>query len=468
MTATLRQPSVSEFLRSMTWRSVASVSGMAGGLVLVALAARRLPVTVAPTLFLTLTALIVAPMLGRAGVATHAVAELARLRAVGDRNGALTVVQRVLLITGAGSVLSGMPLALAVILRTPGEGRLTLWLVVSTLLVCETIRLTVSDLFSGMGHPLWSAMLGHQPRAAFGAVSATLYMALKPQPTLTGLLTSLGVVSLVLTVSGLGGLALAAHRWRHTEASGFEVGAAEPMSEISTHRALRSAIRAGMPLLLIDLALFAVGRLDVWIAARAFPAEEAVRYSTASVMANQLGLPIGLLALAICPLIAGLNAQGQLPRLEQLLRTVASVSIAVFVPVLVVLVVWGEWLFGALFGPALRSAAPLFLILSIGAVALVVGGLGQPVLMMTGHARSAAGLSLVIVALWVPAGWYAAHRGGPMALAAVSSSATAALHGGLCLLARSRAKVWVLPSWHVFRMVGELLRPAPALAEVRP
>ena len=195
------------------------------------------------------------------------------------------------------------------------------------------------------------------------------------------------------------------------------------------------AVAAGAWLATVELGAFLVGRGNVWIAGWALPTDEALLFSTASVLAMQVTVLEGLANIAITPVAARLEAEGRRDRVLGLLSAAATVSTAV-----TVLLVAATWLLAPqvlrIYGEGLDDAALYLAVLATGGLGMAVCGSCAVLLVVTGHGRTAAravGLALLVV---VPAAVLAAQLGGPLALALTSAAATVVLFGSYAVACR--------------------------------
>lgn len=159
-----------------------------------------------------------------------------------------------------------------------------------------------------------------------------------------------------------------------------DVAAARPAYEtrewLRTSRGLM--VIAGANLLLSSQA-------DLLIIGAFLGTERAGVYGVASQFAALIGFGVTGVLFCTTPMISSLHAQGDRAGLQRLTRTATRLNMAVSLPILPILVVFGHRLLG-LFGPGYVSGYPVLLLLSASVVlASTIGALSGFLLTMTGH-----------------------------------------------------------------------------------
>ncbi|MGY2078760.1 lipopolysaccharide biosynthesis protein [Modestobacter sp. SYSU DS0657] len=419
-----------EVRRSFGLRMVVAVLGLVATFLTSVLAVRALDARPAAGFLAILGALMLGPMVGRLGLGQSAI------RAIAAATGPAEIAVQVVAHLRAVAVLSLLTapgvawLATAVV--QDDRGRVVL--LVAAMIVLETVRLTVSDVYAALGRIPWSVAATHHSRSILALLAMGVVVLLQGgETTLLTLLTVYAAVSLVLLAVVVGRLPLrsrgAGRRWW------------APML---------AAVAAGAWLFTVELGAFLVGRGDVWLAGWAFGAQDALQYSTASVLAMQVTVLEGLANIAIAPVAARMWAAGDRARVFRLLSASATLSTAV-----TVLAVAAAWLLGpqalALYGDGLGDAAPYLGVLATGGLGMAVCGSCAVLLVVTGNGRAAAGSVAVAMLVAVPAAVLAARLGGPLPLAVASAVATALLFGSYVLTCRRTFGRAPLPTRHLKR-----------------
>lgn len=437
-----RAAPVDELKRSYLLRFMTAGLGLLGTFSVTVLVVRVLPPREASTYFGVLAALFLGPMIGRLGLGQSAIRELSDDHH--EHRGSRVASRSIWATAGLSVVTAPFVAWLATVGLAGRPERGAVVGLVALMIVLEAIRLTVSDVFSGLGQVRWSVATTHHVRSAAVVTLFAAFLLIDDRPSLVTLLVLHSLVALTLLVAGL---------WRLSTYT--RLGAPQGLA------ALLTSARVGVVLSAVDLASFLIGRGDVWLASFAFSPLDATRYSTASVLAYQITVPVGLASIALAPSIARLWKRQELLLLRRLLDAVATLSAAV--TGLIVLVLWltAGPLLALLYGEQLRPAALFLDLLATGSLAIAALGASPVLLIMTGHARPAAVAALVSALLAVAAGFGAVTVGGPLALAVVSALASPALFVGQWLCARRYLGFAPTPSLNIARALAEL-RSSPA------
>jgi O-antigen/teichoic acid export membrane protein len=437
-----------EVRRSFGLRIAVALLGLVAAFSMTVLAVRTLSPREATTFLAILAALMVGPMLGRLGLGQSLIRALAGAPSPGAASAQVKGHLR------ATMVLSAVSAPVVAWFATLGADRSrgAVWALVTVLVVAETLRLTLSDVYAARGQVVRSVSATHHARsiivlavlgtAVLGAESSSLVSFLLLYAATSCCLLVLHAVPVMRSVRG---------------------------TKVRSWHLVRTAVLSGAQLFVLEVGAFLVGRGDVWLSAWAFPAEEALRYSTASVLAMQVTVVEGLANIAIFPVAARLWAAGRRDQVIGLLR--ASATLTTAVTGLLVVLTWllAPWVLGVAYGEDLRAAAPLLVVLASGGLAMAVFGGCAVLLVVSGHARAAAwsvGLTLAVV---IPAGVAAGVLGGPMSLALVSAGSTVVLHVAYGVTCRRVLSEVPLPSLRVRRTLQALRSgedPAPAALDI--
>jgi O-antigen/teichoic acid export membrane protein len=161
-------------------------------------------------------------------------------------------------------------------------------------------------------------------------------------------------------------------------------------------------------LMIIALSQFVLSQqADVVVVGSLLSSRDAGFYTSANQLAWFVGFGGSTLLFMTLPMIAEFHASGDRDGLQRLIRFAVRAGLALSVPVLIFVVVFGKWLL-RLYGPEFEAAYPVLVILSVLTVMFSsIGGLAGFLLTMTGHekdaARIAAGSSVVniVLTLWL-------------------------------------------------------------------
>jgi len=412
-----REP-VGELRRSFGLRGLAAVGGLLATFLTTVIAVRSLDPREAVTLLAVLAALMLGPMVGRLGLGQNVLRTLSaqtepavarRLAGAHLRTAtASTAISAPLVAAAATAGLFGTPQFVPVLVLT------------ALLVVLESVRLMLSDVFAANGMVRSAVATTHHVRSVVvlpGLVACAFLMA---RPTLIAMLVVYVVIAALLIV------AVAAPARRCVSLSGRGM----PGTTV------RAVLAAGIALLTVDVALFVVGRGDVWLAAAVFDATDAAHYSTASTLAFQVCVVDGLASLAMTPIAARMWAGGQRPELLRLLSAVSTLSAAATAVAVLGLVVLGNPVLGVAYGAGFTAAYPVLVLLGLGGLVKVSFGMNVTLLIAMGRLRSAAAVALLVLAVTVPIAVLGAVLFGTAGLAAGTAVAAVALPVGQWLLAR--------------------------------
>jgi O-antigen/teichoic acid export membrane protein len=142
------------------------------------------------------------------------------------------------------------------------------------------------------------------------------------------------------------------------------------------------------------------------------------------------------------PMIAELHAQGRKEQLERMLRGAATLAGVPAFLGLLVLVLFGPWILGLVYGPFYEQGGFILRVLAAARVISVWAGTCGLTLMMTGHQRSMMYISVLSGFLSVGGGLLLSARYGGNGVA-VATASTIVLQTVLMLVtARARVGVW--------------------------
>ena len=389
---------------SFGWRLVVSVAGLSASLLLSVIIVRRLPPADVTAFFLLMTALMVAPVLGRLGIGTHAVREVSATRGTGDLPTAIRLAEKLLQKTVLPAIACAAVLAVGLVTLAQPARPVVAGLLTVVIITSEVLRTMVSDLFIGLGRVRLAAALTHNGRAVLVAVSVGAVLLSTDDLTFLVILSITAIVSAAL-------LAAALARFR-------------TVTGARTGRPAVTVARTGISFLVVEVIGVLVGRSDVWFAAWALDPTESAGYATASMVALQVITPIALASIALAPVISSMWASSRHVELERLLRAVATLALIVGVATVLFVAVFGRLLLGVAFGDEYRDAYGPLVILSAGNMLVALLGNSITLLLMTTFERLAARVAVVCITIGAMTMAAAAFLFGASALALASSFAT--------------------------------------------
>ncbi|KUI31254.1 teichoic acid transporter [Mycobacterium sp. IS-1496] len=394
--------------RSFGWRTAAAGAGLLSTLLLTIVVYRTLDARDAAVFFAILVALSIGPLVGRLGLGPNVIRLVA---AEPSRLGRRAIASSHLSATGALSVISAPVIAVLATWALRGsEHYLPVVFLTTAGIVAESLRLTLSDIFAATGRVGASVATTHHIRSMLvlpvvGAIALTV-----SDPTLLEVMVTYTVVSCLQLAVAL----VSARRDIAVRVAGSAA-------------TIRQALSAGARLFTLDLAAFLCLPGTVWLANVVFAPQTAALYSAAATLALQVTVVESLAALAVTPAAAGLWAAGERDQVVRVLSAVATLSTAVTVAAVGVLAVVGAPLLDVAYGPTMRGAAVLLVIMAAGGIAKTAFGVNITLLIISGHIAEAARTALLVLAASVPVAVTAGVAGGPVWLAAASGAATTAV-----------------------------------------
>ena len=184
---------------------------------------------------------------------------------------------------------------------------------------------------------------------------------------------------------------------------------------------------------------------DLWVLGFARSSAEVGVYGAAQRLTNLSVFALGVVNLALPPLIAALHGQGRVRELQQVARAAATWSAAVAIPVLVVVVLAGGWLLAAIFGPAFAAGATVLTILTLGQTVNAVAGSPGVILQMIGNHAFLTKLTTVVALGNIAGSVAVVDRFGAEGVATVTATAIVVQNLAMAAAAYRRAGVLSLP-----------------------
>ena len=167
--------------------------------------------------------------------------------------------------------------------------------------------------------------------------------------------------------------------------------------------------------------------VELWLGAAILSAGATSLFAAAQRLARLLVIPASSLAIVFSPAIARLSAAGQRGKLQQLVRTAATVTTAVSAVLWLPMVVAPEAVLNVVFGPGFEAAAPALVLIATGYLLNAVSGMSGKTLSMTHHEGDQAVITWSVVVVRLVSGAVCASLWGITGLAA-SALAISALY----------------------------------------
>lgn len=407
-----------ELRQSFILRTLAAAVGMISTFALTVIVVRNLDAHDAATFFAILAALSIGPLIGRLGLGPNVIR---LIPAEPDREGRRRIAGVHLRATFLMSCLSAPFIALVGCNGLLGHRNFWPDFVMTTLLIAiESTRLMVSDIFAATGRVRSSVATMHYIRSVLvlPIVAAVTYFV--PYPTLTEVLAAyLAVATLQF------GVALIFAR-RDIALFGSTGGIAT----------LRKAIGEGTQLFTLEFSGFMMLQGTIWFATASFAPQAATQYAAAATLAMQVTILETLSTLAATPPAARLWAAGRKEDLVRTLSNASTLNTLIAIVVVGLIAAFGSFAIELAYGPAMRPAGTLLLILAMSGIVQAIFNVNVTVLIVGGYIKAAARTAAAVLVVAMPAAIAAAHLGGPLALAIVSSISVAVMSIAQWLTAR--------------------------------
>ncbi|GLP81894.1 lipopolysaccharide biosynthesis protein [Mycobacterium antarcticum] len=331
-----------------------------------------------------------------------------------------------------------------------GHGNFLPALLLTTIVIAiESVRMMLSDIFAAYGRVLASVATMHYVRSAMVVPVVALVALIVERPTL---------IDVLATYVGVAGFQLLAALWlARNDVAIFGPGG---------HISLRTAINSGTRLFSLELTAFMMISGTIWLANAAFPPETAIIYSAAATIAMQVTLLESLAALAVTPPAARLWAAGRRDEVVRLLSSLATINTVVVVLVVLAFAAFGDVALEIAYGPEMRGAVSLLVVLACGGIAQGALGVNISLLIICGRINEVSRTALGVLVVFLPCAVAAAFLGGPMQLAIVSTCGMVLLSVSEWLTARKYLEQAPHPRLNLVHAVKELvsertrLRPA--------
>lgn len=162
----------------------------------------------------------------------------------------------------------------------------------------------------------------------------------------------------------------------------------QEVESAQTQLSIREILRVSWPLLGGSMTIFLLTQADVWILGIFRPEEEVAIYATGSRLAMAALILTWVVYAVLPPLIAEKYAAGEMAILERLLRTSATVSAIMALPLFGVFILLPDQVLGWVYGSFYEGGGWVLGLLSLGLLVNAVTGIHGSVLTMTGNERT--------------------------------------------------------------------------------
>jgi O-antigen/teichoic acid export membrane protein len=214
---------------------------------------------------------------------------------------------------------------------------------------------------------------------------------------------------------------------------------------ISTEKIKAASSRAllilSLPMMVQGIAAILLSTTDIWVLGLFASKDDVAIYGTVARLTTLLTLALGVINMVIPPMLATLYKNGNITGLEQLMRTAASWSSLIVVPILLALFLWGDSVLAILFGEQFREGYQILVILSSAAAFNALSGSPGMLLQMAGYHHQLMALTIFWAVLNVVANIIAVKY---FSVIGVSVATAFAIIGqNICAIYMARAKIGV-------------------------
>jgi len=207
------------------------------------------------------------------------------------------------------------------------------------------------------------------------------------------------------------------------------------------HVSLSTILAISTPIMLAGSLQVALMQSNIWILGAVADHVEVALYGAVKQIALLISIPFIIVNNAIPQLVVKLNAEGHHEKMENLLRTVATIT---FIPALIIVIglaLFARPLLVLVYGQTYGAGAPALLLLALGELANVIAGPCGITLLMTGHQKANMIVTLGTGFVAIPLSIYLSIHYGAAGAAASAAVALALQNGVSAVLVRKYAGV---------------------------
>ncbi len=217
----------------------------------------------------------------------------------------------------------------------------------------------------------------------------------------------------------------------------------KPLEQDKTNNiSYKELINHSWPLLINALTLFLLSQSDLWLLGTFASEKEVAIYGAASRLVLLTAMSLAIVNAVVPPLIARMHIQNDMHRLENVLRTVATLAAIPALIVLTLFIFFSESIMTIIYGEYYQAGSTVLLILCIGQVANVLVGSCGYTLIMTGHRNTMMLVSLISAIIAIALGIILVHLYGAIGLAGAYAFALTAQQIAMWLLVKLKCGIW--------------------------
>lgn len=196
------------------------------------------------------------------------------------------------------------------------------------------------------------------------------------------------------------------------------------------------------PLLINTVMMFILGQSGLWVVSAFLSDAEVAAYGAAARLVLLTNMALSVVNTIIPPLIVHLHVDKQKEKLEQVLRTTATIAAFPALAVLLCYILFGGWILETVFGEYYRSGETVLMITSLGQVINVFVGSCGYVLIMTGHNHVMMFISIASSSIALGGSLLLVHNYGSTGVAIGYTVAMFVQQLAMLLFVRYRCGVW--------------------------
>lgn len=189
--------------------------------------------------------------------------------------------------------------------------------------------------------------------------------------------------------------------------------------------------------------------VEVWLAGLILTGVGTSNFSAAQRLSLLVIIPLTSLQVVFAPVTSRLVSSGDLPALERLLRTGATVAAGVTAVMWVPMLILPGRMLELVFGDRFGEAAPILVLLTVGNIANVLSGLCGTLLTMSHHEGVVATVQWLAVGVRIVFGVIAVSIGGVLGLGISAATVTVVLFTTMWFTAHRRIGLWTHPTVHL-------------------
>jgi O-antigen/teichoic acid export membrane protein len=186
---------------------------------------------------------------------------------------------------------------------------------------------------------------------------------------------------------------------------------------------LTGLLSIAWPMWTSNITVLLLTQADIWIIGSFLSVDDVAIYGSAARLVVVVSISLMIVNSVVSPVVADLFYRDKHGRLEDIIRTGATLAAVPSLLAVLLFSFFGGQLLGILYGPFYSSGYVILFVLSLGQLFNVVSGPCGMVLLMTGHQRIMMAISISTSTMAIVASVFAAIHTGAIGVAAVFSAA---------------------------------------------